>query len=601
MAILHYVEIENFKTFSHKIRIDLGHPAVIIGPNNSGKTSVIQALSLWDRGVKSWYEKKGDASSTKERERYGAGINRLNILEVPVGETRFFWNKTQVRQKNENVKLKINIGIEFKGKISDCPFVFTYRDAEVIYSSPDTKIVRDLELIRHASGLQFHLLYPMSGIETEETLFQDGHIKMLLGQGQTAQVLRNICYKVAEADKNNKTNDWDKIVNLIYRLFMVRINTPDFIESRGTLVVTYKPENMSTALDISLAGRGLQQILLILAYLYWHKNSVVLIDEPDAHLEILRQRQIYAILKSVARENGSQVIIATHSEAILDDAVDTNLTMLLLDGTADNIAGKKDMRNALRTYGIEHYYKARVHPRIFYVEGSTDIEILRGLAAQIGHKKAENVLNDKLNPYYTQNTEPEDNIENQLDRMGGAFNRNHLFHFNALRVFVPELKGFALFDNDNNNRADIVNDSIATLFWKNYEIENYFISPEVLLKFIKNRCKNEQDLFVHEDAGIFEESLNDVLLSTVFNNSGEILEQYYRGSGEVKRFMLRNTKMSIFAEDVFRRYAEKMNQPMLLTKGELYRLVPFCPAAEIPPEVSEKLDMLVQYLEYPNA
>ena len=50
MAVLHYVEIENFKTFSNKIKIELSHPAVIIGPNNSGKTSVIQALSLWDRG-----------------------------------------------------------------------------------------------------------------------------------------------------------------------------------------------------------------------------------------------------------------------------------------------------------------------------------------------------------------------------------------------------------------------------------------------------------------------------------------------------------------------------------------------------------------------
>ncbi|MDR0642455.1 MAG: AAA family ATPase [Treponema sp.] len=58
MAMLHYVEIENFKTFSHTIHVELSHPAVIIGPNNSGKTSVIQALSLWDRGVKSWYEKR---------------------------------------------------------------------------------------------------------------------------------------------------------------------------------------------------------------------------------------------------------------------------------------------------------------------------------------------------------------------------------------------------------------------------------------------------------------------------------------------------------------------------------------------------------------
>ncbi|MDR1933353.1 MAG: hypothetical protein LBQ57_11110 [Spirochaetales bacterium] len=57
--------------------------------------------------------------------------------------------------------------------------------------------------------------------------------------------------------------------------------------------------------------------------------------------------------------------------------------------------------------------------------------------------------------------------------------------------------------------------------------------------------------------------------------------------------------MSGFAEEVFRRYAEKNNQPMLLTKGEFYRLVPFCPVEEIPDEVTEKLDLLARYLEVP--
>ena len=462
LAILHYIEIENFKTFSAKTHIELSHPAVIIGPNNSGKTSVIQALSLWDRGVKSWFEKKGETKATKERERYGAGINRLNILDVPVAETRFLWNKTKVKQKSGNVKMRINLGVEYKGKVIDCPFIFTYRDAEVIYSAPDEKIQKNLELIQYASALQFHLLYPMSGIETEETLFQDGWIKTLLGQGQTAQVLRNICYKVAE----NDYNDWKKIVNLMDRLFLVTINNPEFIESRAKLVLTYKPRNMDTALDISLAGRGLQQILLILSYLYWHKNSIILIDEPDAHLEILRQRQIYALLKTVAQENRSQVIIATHSEAILDDAIDTNLTLLLLDGSADSIGDKKEVRNALRTYGIEHYYKAKVHPRILYIEGSTDIEILRELANLLGHEKAKKVLNDKLNSYYIQNTEPDNNIENQLDRFGGAFGTNYLGHFNTLKKFVPDLKGIALFDNDNNNRNDKIDGSLATVYWK---------------------------------------------------------------------------------------------------------------------------------------
>ena len=105
-------------------------------------------------------------------------------------------------------------------------------------------------------------------------------------------------------------------------------------------------------------------------------------------------------------------------------------------------------------------------------------------------------------------------------------------------------------------------------------------------------------LFIHEDVEIFIKSLDEILLSRIFNNNAEILEQYHKGTKDVRRFMLRNTKMSEFAEDVFRRYAEKMQQPMLLTKGECYRLIPFCSIEEIPNEVSEKLDLLVEYLNY---
>src|SRR6185295_3140244 len=71
----------------------------------------------------------------------------------------------------------------------------------------------------------------------------------------------------------------------------------------------------------------LQQTLLLLAYLTLNPRSVLLIDEPDAHLEILRQRQIYRVLSDVARERGSQVIMASHSEVILNEAADRDVVV----------------------------------------------------------------------------------------------------------------------------------------------------------------------------------------------------------------------------------------------------------------------------------
>jgi len=45
------LQIRNFKRFP-EADIPLGRSVVFIGPNNSGKTSALQALALWDVGMR---------------------------------------------------------------------------------------------------------------------------------------------------------------------------------------------------------------------------------------------------------------------------------------------------------------------------------------------------------------------------------------------------------------------------------------------------------------------------------------------------------------------------------------------------------------------
>lgn len=144
MRLLHYLEIQNFKRFGHQQRIDLDHPAVLIGPNNCGKTTAIQAIALWSQAVKTWLERKG---RTPPRQRTSTSINRLHIVSVPVQRTRYFWHNTAVRIANRPITLQITLGILFQGQVEPVTMQFRNQGNDLVYCTPDEQTRNNPDLI----------------------------------------------------------------------------------------------------------------------------------------------------------------------------------------------------------------------------------------------------------------------------------------------------------------------------------------------------------------------------------------------------------------------------------------------------------------------
>jgi ABC-type glutathione transport system ATPase component len=307
-------------------------------------------------------------------------------------------------------------------KIEPVSMRFRNQGDELVYCSPVGAVIDRMELLEAAARINVELLYPMSGLETEEPILQPGRIDVLLGQGQTAQVLRNLCLMVFK----DSPEDWQRIRQLIKRLFSVELDVPKE-NTRGSIELYYSQKGVKEPFDIAMSGRGYQQMLLIFAYLFSQKGSVILVDEPDAHLEILRQKQVYVLLREIAADNQSQVVMVTHSEVILEEALDHNLT-LLLDGRADDLAAKSQITNSLKHFGAEHYLKARERGYVLYVEGGTDIDMLRAFAERINHPVLE-VWDERINTYYVQNNFPDRDIEAELERVEGGFGISPEKHF----------------------------------------------------------------------------------------------------------------------------------------------------------------------------
>jgi hypothetical protein len=157
------------------------------------------------------------------------------------------------------------------------------------------------------------------------------------------------------------------------------LDAPRYIPERGEITMTYV-DRTKTRLDLACAGRGLQQTLLLLAHLAANPNSVILIDEPDAHLEILRQRQIYDLMCRFAAEHGSQVIAASHSEVVLNEAAGRDAVIAFV-GKPHRIDDRgHQLLKSLKDIGYDHFYQAEQTGWVLYLEGSTDLSILRAFA-----------------------------------------------------------------------------------------------------------------------------------------------------------------------------------------------------------------------------
>jgi hypothetical protein len=591
MRLLHYLDIENFKRFGEKQHIELDHPAVLIGPNNCGKTSAIQALALWSQAVRTWYDARKESAA---KERTATPMNRLSIVAVPVTRTRFFWHNTRVRQGNKDIHMTLTVGVEFRGSVQALPIRFRSQGDELVYCTPDESVIGNLDLIEYAASVKVELLYPMSGLDTEEPILQPGRVDVLLGQGRTADVLRNLCLSVAKTSKE----DWLRIIQLMRRLFNIELDTPGET-TRGSITLSYRQPGVKELLDISSAGRGMLQMLLVFSYLYSHKRSLLLVDEPDAHLEILRQKQVYVLLRDIASENGSQVVMVTHSEVILHEALDINLT-LLLEGKADDLARKQDIQDSLKHFGADHYVKARERGYVLYVEGSTDVDIFRALAERLNHPVAA-MWDERINSFYVQNNYPLQDLNAELERVEGGFGLTPRDHFKGLRSLLPALQGVAILDNDGQNRQDRDEGALKIRYWRRYEAENYFITPELLRRYARGQYPAD-DLFNQQAHSAVDAALDETLRDRVFDGSQADLDTWQQSPADAARLIwearTERRKLSTIAEEFFRCLAGKVGGGLLLKKGELHRLVPHAElASTAETEVRAKLDLLQQVFE----
>ena len=552
------VTIKNFKRFKEQT-FELADSVVLAGPNNAGKSTLLQSIATWKYCLDRWVaQREGGRAAIRS----GIAIPRTDITAVPLREMNLLWEDRKVTGPQGMSGTRRLIEIEVEGDVQGLPWTcgieLQYSNRELAYARPKGAKDLDQEAIRtfppeSAKDLDIVHIPPLSGIERDEPKRDRGMQDLLVGQGRPGEILRNLLLEIAEEDDASGWKDLEKHVQDLFRIDLLK---PVYSPAQPYIVCEYREPTHTRPLDLSNAGSGTLQVLLLLAFLYARPATVILLDEPDAHQHIILQRQVYDLIRRVAHDRSGQVIVATHSEVILDSTTPERVLGFFGETprTLTSETERDQIREALKRVTTTDLLLGQEVGGVLYVDSETDERILSEWTRILDHAAQKFFKRAFVHP------------------LGGRSLPEAKAHYFAMKAVYQDIRGLCLLDGDNRDEPDeeTTRAGLAVLRWRRYEIENYLLQPEAIARFVNWPLLQNQiyDAFwkqVPRETDLF----GDHVSLTRVKASDEFLVPLLR--------------------DI------EINTP----KRDLYLLASIMHENEIHPEIREKLDRIAEVLISP--
>jgi predicted ATPase len=345
MGTIRSLSIRRFKRLE-TIDFDLDLAIVFVGSNNSGKSSILQALHFGIAVAQSaslisgneWEEDVYSATFRPEQLIYTPSADVLSLgHNGKIGQAPETWTEIEIRETDERT-CRIVIGSDAQGNI--------------ILRMTGKSLGKEIQDISrpytvYAPGL--------AGIARQETVVSQGVIRRGVARGDANLLLRNVIFWLFQRQKED-ARDWEQFQNDIRELFptlSLRVEFTDISDEH--IKVTFSLGGEAGDLPLDCAGTGILQAIQVLAYINLFRPKLLLLDEPDSHMHPNNQAAMCKLLIRLSRERGFQLLVATHSRHVftamkedvpvkwvragaLEDNVPTETTKLLLEiGALDSL------------------------------------------------------------------------------------------------------------------------------------------------------------------------------------------------------------------------------------------------------------------------
>lgn len=316
ITMIKRIRVERFKNIKD-ISIDLKPINIIVGSNNSGKSSLLQGIQ------------------------FGVSVAQTTTTQYT------YWNSNKLSTSvspNQLIYTPINdiYALGYGGTLregTDREIKFTYDDdlgenIVIKVRKGRNKNVM-LELQGEVLGQKFQDLFNpysvftpgLAGIPLEEKYSTPAIVRKAIARGDANLYLRNIIHQLSI-----KEDDWQRFISDLRVIFPELEITVSFDMDVDEFINIQIQNSQETLLPIESSGTGMLQAIQILAYIHLFHPKLLILDEPDSHLHPNNQRLLCTILKKAAETNSVNILISTHSRHIIDALSDDAQILWLQNG-----------------------------------------------------------------------------------------------------------------------------------------------------------------------------------------------------------------------------------------------------------------------------
>jgi predicted ATPase len=385
------------------------------GGNNAGKSTILHGLAIWEFCRTAIEMERGPEMFLSGWTGQGIGLGDDEFSPINVPSLKHLWTnlKTQKDGEPDGYTLKIGCVWERGGEGRHLEFGMSLANDRLFVKPTRSNLAVDDPVPRLA------YLPPFAGMTDREARTTGAIRRRRIGEGLAGAVLRNILLdmqernvaerarlrgartKIADPDlaRLRATDPWELLQQNLRATFKAELLVAPFREEYHSYIQVEVVKGTVDGFklkrhagyrnrDLMVEGSGFLQWLSVFALATDPELNILLLDEPDAHLHSSLQEQLLDSLREVTAATGKQILIATHSAEILRNAEPADILHIRSGGQGGRYLVKESQKVGLLA-GLGSDYAPRVDrakrtKRVLFVEGRTDLEILKALAARLG-------------------------------------------------------------------------------------------------------------------------------------------------------------------------------------------------------------------------